>query len=127
MAEPCTHGGRAYPQTHRKYFSTYQTGKDKKVGKKTPNVGYVREHAALYNTNGCNQWVIGATLLENNLSVAFKLFTPQPLDSISFLGIYSTDSYTNARKCLYENVYFHIIYYSGKELDNLNTHQWGTD
>ena len=75
-------------------FPPIRLAKIKKLEKKPPNVGYVREHAALYNMNRCNQWVIGATLSENNLSVAFKLFTPQPLDSISFLGIYSTDTVT---------------------------------
>ena len=90
MAEPRTHGGLAYTHTHN-IFQPVRLAKIKKLEKK-PMLASMWESMKHYIT-----WmgvVIGATLLENNSSVAFKLFTLQPLDSMSFLEIYSTDTVT---------------------------------
>lgn len=54
--------------------------------------------------------VIRATLLENNLSVAFKLFTLQPLDSMLFLEIYSTDTVTQMHENACMRIFIFILF-----------------
>lgn len=80
-----------HKNTHRKcHFSTYQTGEGKKVkAQMLASVWGSMQHYILQV-----RVVIAAAFLENSLSVALKVFTTQPLDSISFLGIYSTEAVT---------------------------------
>ena len=82
--------------------------------KKTPMLASVWESMQHYIT-----WMgvaTGAILLENSLSVAFKLFAPQPLDSISFLGVYSTDTDTQMHENACMRMFIFTLFIIVKEI-----------
>lgn len=67
---------------------------------------------------------LGPAFLENNLAIALKLFAPQPLDSISVLGIYSIEAVIQMHEntCMRMFV-FTLLIIVGKNRNDLNVHQ----